>query len=93
MKNLNIINSFDRSKSNFSGICDGLSLSAVLHQAIIEVNEVGTKAAAATVMASTGCCLSEPRAPVDFFCNRPFIFLVCDTIRRNILFVGKYVKP
>lgn len=82
--------------ADFSGISSdqkiSLKISQVLHKAIVDVNEEGTEAAAATaaIMISKGICIQLPR---EFFCDRPFLFIIHDNIQNNILFLGKYVKP
>eukprot|EP00586_Coscinodiscus_wailesii_P006388 CAMPEP_0172489238 /NCGR_PEP_ID=MMETSP1066-20121228/19103_1 /TAXON_ID=671091 /ORGANISM="Coscinodiscus wailesii, Strain CCMP2513" /LENGTH=380 /DNA_ID=CAMNT_0013256949 /DNA_START=132 /DNA_END=1274 /DNA_ORIENTATION=+ len=58
----------------------------VLHKVILEVNEEGTTAAAATIV-SVGRSL--PRPPVDMTFNRPFLMVV---IGRGVpLFIGQIV--
>jgi serpin B len=87
---------FDEQKSNFSGINEDpkvkLFISQVLHKAVVEVNEEGTEAAAATAVVMQTRMLSM-QMPREFFCDRPFIFVIQDNIQKNILFMGKYVRP
>ena len=86
---------FDEKRADFSGISSdpsGLYVSKVLHQAVVEVNEEGTEAAAATavVMMTRMAMVYEP---YEFNCNRPFIFIIHDKVQNSILFIGKYSKP
>lgn len=86
---------FDQFKADFTGINDepsGLYISKVLHKAVVEVNEEGTEAAAATgvVMMTRMLVMHEPH---EFNCNRPFLFFIHDNVHKNILFFGKYAKP
>ena len=60
---------------------------------MVEVNEEGTEAAAATAVLMLKSCSGRPREPLEFRCNRPFLFLIHDNIHKNILFFGKYAKP
>ena len=87
---------FDMQKADFSGMSDdpnGLYISKVIHQAVVEVNEEGTEAAAATaVVMMKRCALREP-PPEEFKCDRPFLFVIHDKKRGGILFVGKFAKP
>ena len=87
---------FDRAKADFTGINtnpDGLYISKVIHKAVVEINEEGTEAAAATaVMMMTRMAILH-QDPHEFNCNRPFLFIIHDNIHKNILFFGKYVKP
>lgn len=86
---------FDQARADFTGINSdptGLYISKVVHQAVVEVNEEGTEAAAATgvIMMTRMAILDQPR---DFICNRPFIFVIHERTHNTTLFMGKYVKP
>ncbi|XP_044002269.1 serpin B3-like [Aphidius gifuensis] len=79
------------SKANFRGITkrNKISISKVIQQAFIEVNEDGTKAAAATYMGAV--VLSANGGPLDIHVNRPFLFLLAT--ERVILFTGYVNDP
>jgi serpin B len=83
-------------RADFTGINKdptGLYISKVIHKAVVEVNEEGTEAAAATaVIMMTRCMRIEP-PPEEFKCDRPFIFLIHDNQDNTVLFLGKYSKP
>lgn len=86
---------FDRGQADFSGMRDKsnqeqLFLSAVFHQAVVEVNEEGTEAAAATGAVMVTYCMMDP---IEFNCNKPFLFIIHDKIKSTPLFFGKYAKP
>jgi serine protease inhibitor len=55
------------------------------------VDESGAQASAATVMTMAGGGRHELR--VKFHCNRPFMFVIHDTIFYNVFFIGKYTGP
>ncbi len=81
-------------KADLSGITGkkDLRISNVLHKTFIEVNEKGTKAAAATsvlVMRKT----SISKKAKKFNANHPFIFLIKEHNTNSILFIGNYNKP
>jgi len=81
---------FDPAKADLSGI-DGardLSVSAVIQEAIVEVDETGTVAAAATEGTTTENAFEEPIA-----IDRPFLFLIRDTSNGSILFMGHVQDP
>jgi serpin B len=76
--------------ADFSGICPDIYISRVLHKALIEVNEEGSEAAAATVVEMK--CVAYEEVP-QFNANRPFFFTISDEASGSILFMGKYSEP
>src|SRR5262249_22747945 len=64
------------SGADFSGMTrqEKLSISKVIHQAFVDVNEEGTEAAAATAVAMLRA--SAPVEPVIFRADHPFLFLL-----------------
>ena len=79
--------------ADLSGV-DGskqLFVSQVLHRAVVDVNEEGTEAAAATAVGIAMCCalLDE----VIFRADHPFLFFIQDKATKSILFLGRLVKP
>ena len=79
--------------ADFSGMLDesyagaGLYIDRVLHKAVIDVNEEGSEAAAATVVE-----MKEAAAimdPIEFIADRPFLFIIADDETGSILFMGK----
>ncbi len=82
------------SGADFSGISGypGMFISKVLHKAVIEVNEKGSEAAAATVVE-----MMESAMPIEeiteFIVNRPFFFVIADDRSGSIIFMGKVVEP
>jgi len=84
---------FSPDNADFSGI-DGtrdLSISSVIHQAFVEVNEQGTEAAAATAVFATTRGLPPPTP--EFRADHPFIFLIRHNSSGSILFMGRVVNP
>ena len=75
--------------ADLSGITGyrGLFVSEAVHKAFVEVNELGTEAAAATAIV-----MNESGGPL-FKADHPFIFLIQDNITNDILFIGKIVDP
>jgi serpin B len=82
------------SAADFSGMTGerDLSISDVIHQAFVAVDEAGTEAAAATavVMVEIAAVIDDP---VPVVVDRPFIFLIRDIETGTILFVGRVVNP
>lgn len=73
-------------RADFSGIRDSIYINRVLHKAVIEVNEEGSEAAAATVVEMIESAAMEP---LKFIADRPFVFLIAEEETGSILFMGK----
>uniref|UniRef100_A0A8D1N5L6 Serpin domain-containing protein n=1 Tax=Sus scrofa TaxID=9823 RepID=A0A8D1N5L6_PIG len=88
---LGIIDLFSQ-RADFSGITEQLNLqvSKSFHKAILEVDEVGTQASAAT--GSFFTFLSRDNQQALWF-NRPFLVAIFSTSTQSILFLGKVVNP
>jgi serpin B len=92
---------FDPKEADFSGI-NGYKplekyahyISAVFHQALVEVNEKGTEAAAATeVFAPLGNLEPESIPTAVFRADHPFLFAIRDRRSGAILFLGRVADP
>ncbi|KAH8304513.1 hypothetical protein KR059_011655, partial [Drosophila kikkawai] len=68
-----------------------ISVSHIIHKAFIEVNEVGTEAAAATAVAIAFRSAHLPKALV-FHANRPFFYAIYDKVH-GFLFAGRFCTP
>jgi serine protease inhibitor len=81
------------SSADFSGMNGqrNLTLSQVVHQAVIDVNEEGTEAAAATAVGVSALAVRRPN-PV-FRVDHPFIFLIRENQTGSLLFLGRVVDP
>ncbi|NLX63799.1 MAG: serpin family protein [Clostridiaceae bacterium] len=75
--------------ADFNGIRDGVYINDVLHKAVIEVNEEGSEAAAATVVVMATSAHVEL---ITFIADRPFIFLITDDTTGTVLFMGKVLS-
>jgi serpin B len=93
LSGLGMPDAFDPERADFSGMTtdEPLSISKVVHQANISVDEKGTEAAAATavVMRTT----AMPADPVRLRVDRPFLFALRDVPTGAILFLGRIVDP
>jgi hypothetical protein len=72
-----------------------LKIDVIVHKVVMEVDEIGTAAAAATaVMAGFGCA-APPPAGSDFtmHCDRPFAFCVVEPRSGSVLFAGDVLEP
>ncbi|MCE7057747.1 serpin family protein [Algoriphagus sp. AGSA1] len=78
----------------FSNPTDLLKIDRVIHQALIEVDEKGTEAAAATIVEVVEYTSLPPDStPTIFTLDRPFIFFIQEKHSGAILFMGKLENP
>ncbi|XP_030628645.1 protein Z-dependent protease inhibitor [Chanos chanos] len=89
LPDLGIENIFEDS-ANLTGLSKepGLKVSQVLHKAVIEVDEIGTRAAAATSVGITAYSL-----PQIFCVDRPFFFFIYHEATNSLLFMGRVIDP
>jgi len=91
LKSLGMTDAFALPLADFSGVngARDLFIAAVLHKAVVEVNEEGTEAAAVTAV------INAPAAPfvVPFHADHPFLFLIRDRRTGCILFLGRLENP
>lgn len=81
--------------ADFTGIttAERLFISTVWHKAYIDVNEVGTEAAAATAVVMTAMAMRTPAPAVTLTVDRPFVFAITDTAGELVLFLGQVSDP
>ena len=86
---LGMVDAFDRARADLTRLSTvaGLFISEVKQKAWVEVNEEGTEAAAATVVAVNESAVPVVRA------DRPFLFLIRERLSGTILFAGKFASP
>ncbi len=92
LENLGIKDIFNPGKANLNGIAPSLSVSDVVHQSYVKVDENGTEAAAATGV-SVGATALPLLPHVIFKADHPFLFLIQDKITGSILFIGWLSAP
>lgn len=88
---------FEQGKADFSGMCGKpgeVWIDQVLHKTYVDVDEEGTKAAAATsaVMTMAGE-LHIPGKPFEMVVDRPFFCAIVDRATGAVLFAGAIVDP
>ena len=81
--------------ADFSGITaqERLFISAVVHQAYIDVDEQGTEAAAATAIGMRPMAMRQEPDPIRMVVDRPFLFAIIDTATGLPLFLGQVTRP
>ncbi|XP_070258219.1 serpin A9 [Myotis yumanensis] len=89
---MGIRDAFDKN-ADFSGITKKgfLKVSKVTHQAVVDVSEAGTKAAAATATKLTARSKDSSSRTICF--NRPFLLLIVGSAAQTTLFLGKVEDP
>ncbi|MBN9520769.1 serpin family protein [bacterium] len=91
LQQLGMVAAFDPFAADFTGLHTGgeqLFVDFVVQKAFVDVNEEGTEAAAATAVGVRG-----DSARRGFQADHPFLFLIRDTQRGTILFLGRVEKP
>jgi serpin B len=89
---LGLKSAFSEENADFSRMSKEkrLHISEVIHKAFIEVEEEGTKAAAATAVIMVGRSMSSmPEQLKVFKANHPFLYLIRDSKTGLVLFMGR----
>jgi serpin B len=84
---------FDRTQADFSQLSSASTyISQAKHKTFVEVNEVGTEAAAVT---SIGISVTSirPEEPFRFVVDRPFLCAIRDNQTGTVLFLGAILDP
>ncbi len=91
LKSLGITDLFNRSAADLRNIAsasdDTLYVSSVLHKTHIEVDEDGTRAAAATAV-EVNDSAAAPDTEMQVVLNRPFLYMIVDTHACLPIFIG-----
>ena len=93
MKALGMKDAFDPFLADFSNISDqSLFLDLLKQFTYLRVDEEGTEAAAVTIGGMVEAAPPPSTGPVEFFLNRPFVFMINETSTGTVLFMGKVTK-
>ncbi|XP_049620982.1 serpin B6-like [Suncus etruscus] len=92
LRELGMTLAFDQAAADLSGMSSkqDLCLSKVVYKALVEVNEEGTEAAAASEAREMVRC--DTILP-EFCANHPFLFFIQDSQTQSILFCGRFSSP
>jgi len=88
MQSLGMTDAFEMGIADFGDFCEnpeGVYIYLMKHVAKIKVDEEGSEAAAVTVIGGK----RGDNTPV-FAANRPFIYVISDTVTGSIFFIGRY---
>ena len=91
LQGLGVVSVFDGQLANLSGMIsteDDVAVSKIIHKAVVELNEEGTEAAAATGIGARFCC-----SRLEFRMNRPFLFIIMNRQTKTPVFVGRMSRP
>ncbi len=94
LKALGLTVAFQNGQADFSGI-DGqqdIYINAIIHEAVLQVDEAGTRAAAVTIVGGGAGAVANP-GPIAFIVNHPFLLLLRDVATGSVLFVGQVTNP
>ncbi len=92
---LGMPSAFSVQKADFSGMNSTkqpLKIDAVLHKAVLVVDELGAEAAAATAVVM-GLRSAPAKMPRTFTVDQPFLVAITDKATQSVLFLGKVAEP
>lgn len=94
LRSMGMKRAFDPNQADFSGISsEPFSISQIIHKALVDVDEKGTEAAAATAVVMKAGSAAPRDKPAVFKADHPFLFLIRDNNTGAVLFLGRLVKP
>jgi serpin B len=95
-----MVNAFDCKRADFSKLLardytreHPICVSKVAQRTFVEVNEVGTEAAAVTEIALSLDSVTLKPPPLEFIVDRPFIVAIRDDRTGLLLFLGQITDP
>ena len=93
-ENLGIYDLFNSTRADLSGMSPSLLfVGNIFHDAFVNVDEIGTEAAAVTSIFGYKVSERVYHDPVTFRADHPFIFAIWDDETNVILFMGKMSDP
>lgn len=92
LKGMGMPDAFSDADADFSGMTGNrrLRIAHVIHQAMIDVNEEGSEAAAATAVIMDTKSFSMTQ---EFRADHPFVFAIVHKATDSILFIGRVSNP
>jgi len=89
---MGMVDAFLDSQANLSGISDqSIFVSFVKQNTFVEVDEVGTEAAAVTTIGVS--TTSFPPQPTQFVIDKSFVFAIRERTTNTLLFIGQVLNP
>jgi len=97
LNSLGMIDAFSKDTAEFGLIIEELQpvwVSRIFQNTKIDLDEVGTEAAAVTVIVTkTEEAMMETEEPLVMTCDRPFLFIIKDSVTDLPIFMGTYSGP
>ncbi len=98
LKRLGMAQAFSELDADFGALLPPSSslkpyVSGVKQDAVIEVNEKGTEAAAVTTITVGATSVQLPQDPFEMIMDRPFMYAIYDRDTESILFMGAFNDP
>jgi len=96
LKSLGMTSVFDPDSADLSGIpakAEPLHVGVVVQKTHVAVDEDGTTAAAASGVTVVAGAAAAPVQTTEMHVDRPFLFLIRDTVTGQILFFGQVTDP
>ena len=96
LRSLGMTSLFDPNSADLSGVPDKpepLHVGLVVQKTHVAVDEAGTTAAAASGVTVIAGAARESAQPTRMHVDRPFLFLIRDTVTGQILFLGQVCDP
>ncbi|KTC96357.1 serpin family protein [Legionella feeleii] len=90
LQQMGVIDAFSDNADFSNMTTSALAISDIIQKAVIEVDEKGTVAAAATAVVMFGSAVQQP---MQFNADHPFLFILYDTQSGVILFIGQVFNP
>lgn len=91
-KRMGVNEAFDIENANFTRMGSyedkNIAIGNILHNTYIKVDQLGTKAGAATVVEMLAGAALDPEPPKEVYLNRPFVYMIIDTNQNLPLFIG-----
>jgi len=95
LQELGMKRAFDPGQADFSGMASAerFYISAVVHKALVNVDEEGTEAAAATGVIVGATAVFRPQPIKVFRADHPFVFAIVHQKSGAMLFMGRLATP
>ena len=96
LSKMGMTDAFDPDAADFSGITESFQafwIDEILHKTCIEVGEKGTRAAAVTSVRGKAASASPEETVPPVILDRPFVYLIFDTVTNLPLFIGTLNNP